>query len=167
MVQKRHGNPLLISGGWPFPWVRAPRGPLQIPELFGESWGARPGENNGSFGTVHGLKSDTAPSPKKYAISRLMHCSELPLYSIISSLPASNDVARGDLFGAAAERFRVGLLRARVDDWVIRGVNAACHVGWQEPPTLQFAIFHPSGARKSCEIENPASYSSNVVITSI
>jgi hypothetical protein len=129
--EKARINSRLISGGWPFPWVRAPRGPLQIPELFGESWGARPGENNGSFGTVNGLKSDTAPSPKKYAITRLMDCSELPLYSIISSLPASDDVARGDLFGTAAERFRVGL-RARVDDWVIRGVNAACHVGWQE-----------------------------------
>ena len=144
-----------------------PEARFRSPSFLESLWGARPGENNGSFGTVNGLKSDTAPSPKKYAISKLMHCSELPLYSIISSLPASNDVARGDLFGAAAEQFRVGLLRARVDDWVIRGVNAACHVGWQEPPTLQFAIFHPSGARKSCEIENPASYSSNVVITSI
>src|SRR5207248_10092917 len=37
----------------------------------------------------------------------------------------------GDLFGTAAERFRVGL-RARVDDRVIGGVNAARHVGWQE-----------------------------------
>ena len=36
-----------------------------------------------------------------------------------------------DLFGMAAERFRVGL-GARVDDLVIRGVNAARHVGWQE-----------------------------------
>src|SRR6266853_636299 len=37
----------------------------------------------------------------------------------------------GDLFGAAAERFRVGL-GARVDDRVIREVNAARYVGWQE-----------------------------------
>ena len=36
-----------------------------------------------------------------------------------------------DLFGTAAERFRVGL-GARVDDRVIRGVNAARHIGWQE-----------------------------------
>jgi hypothetical protein len=62
--EKARINSRLISGGWPFPWVRAPRGPLQIPELFGESWGARPGENNGSFGTVNGLKSDTAESEK-------------------------------------------------------------------------------------------------------
>jgi hypothetical protein len=47
-----------------------------------------------------------------------MHCSELPLYSIISSLRASNDVARGDLFGTAAERFRVGL-RTRTPDVAI------------------------------------------------
>jgi len=37
----------------------------------------------------------------------------------------------GDLFGAAAERFRVRL-GARVDDRVIRDVNAARHVSWQE-----------------------------------
>src|SRR5882672_12005800 len=37
----------------------------------------------------------------------------------------------GDLFGSAAERFRVGL-GARVDDRVVRAVNAARYVGRQE-----------------------------------
>src|ERR1700686_4748764 len=27
-----------------------PKGPFQVPELFGDSWGARPGENNVCFG---------------------------------------------------------------------------------------------------------------------
>src|SRR5258706_6257433 len=45
-------------------WVRTFKGPLQVPELFEDSWGARPGENNVCFGTVNGLEADTAPSPK-------------------------------------------------------------------------------------------------------
>ena len=63
--EKARIKPRLISGGWPFPMGSgAPKGPLQVPGLFGESWGAKPGENNVCFGTVNGLKSDTAPSPK-------------------------------------------------------------------------------------------------------
>jgi hypothetical protein len=38
---------------------------------FGGSWGANPGENNVCFGTVNGLKSDTAPSPKSAPIGDL------------------------------------------------------------------------------------------------
>jgi hypothetical protein len=30
-----------------------PKAPFQVPELFGDSWGARPGENNVCFGTVN------------------------------------------------------------------------------------------------------------------
>lgn len=37
----------------------------------------------------------------------------------------------GDLFGTAAERFRVGLC-ARVDERELRGGYAARHIGWQE-----------------------------------
>jgi hypothetical protein len=43
----------------------------------------------------------------------------------------SGDSSPGDLFGAAAERFRVRL-GARVNERVIRSVNATRHIGWQE-----------------------------------
>src|SRR3982074_3644022 len=49
------------------------------------------------------------------------------------TFPAQASIRRlsGDLFGTAAERFGVGL-GARVDDRVIRGLNAALQIGWQE-----------------------------------
>jgi hypothetical protein len=62
--EKARINSRLISGGWPFPMGSDAKSPFQVPELFEDSWGARPGENNVCFGTVNGLKSDTAPSPK-------------------------------------------------------------------------------------------------------
>jgi hypothetical protein len=62
--EKARINSRLISGGWPFPMGSGAQGPFQVPELFGDSWGERPGESNVCFGTVNGLKSDTAPSPK-------------------------------------------------------------------------------------------------------
>jgi hypothetical protein len=46
-----------------------PKARFRVPELFGDSWGARPDENNVCFGTVNGLKSETAPSPKSAAMN--------------------------------------------------------------------------------------------------
>jgi hypothetical protein len=62
--EKARINSRLISGSWPFPMGSDVQRPFQVPELFEDSWGARPGENNVCFGTVNGLKSGTAPSPK-------------------------------------------------------------------------------------------------------
>ena len=46
--EKARINSRLVVVG-PSRWVRMPKGPFQVPELFGDSWGARPGENNVCF----------------------------------------------------------------------------------------------------------------------
>jgi len=48
--EKARINSPLISGGWPFPMGSgAPKGPLQVPELFGESWGQNPAKTTSAL----------------------------------------------------------------------------------------------------------------------
>jgi len=71
----------------------------------------------------------------------------------------------GDLFGTAAERFRVGL-GAGAGDRVIRGLNAARHVGRQEQQ-LVLDFLRVQAAVFIIPEETPCGFKSKVSATSV